>query len=393
MRKQRWPLCKLDELCEISMGKTPSRSTSIYWGDGYPWLSIADMSNTKEVESTKETITKEGAALFKGRIVPQNTVVFSFKLSIGKVGITKVPMFTNEAIAAFQIRNESLLDTGYLYRALSVVDYSGRTDRAVMGQTLNKQKLKMLTIPLPPLDEQRRIAAILDKADAVRRKRKEAIALTEDLLRSAFLEMFGDPVTNPKGWRVQDLDSHLSFVTSGSRGWAKYYAESGDRFIRSLDVRMNYISDTESAYVNAPSGSEASRARVESGDVLLTITGSRIGRVAPVPKNYGVGYISQHVAILRTEHTILPQYLSFFLSLPSGGQRQIARMQYGQTKPGLNLSQIRRFQIPLPAVRHQKKFEEFWQGHQSTVARQRMLSDEGDGLFNSLLQRAFQGDL
>ena len=207
--------------------------------------------------------------------------------------------------------------------------------------------IKRFEIPLPPIDEQRRIAAILDKADAVRRKRKEAIALTEDLLRSAFLEMFGDPVTNPKGWKVQDLDSHLSFVTSGSRGWAKYYAESGDRFIRSLDVRMNYISDTESAYVNAPSGSEASRARIESGDVLLTITGSRIGRVAPVPKNYGVGYISQHVAILRTEHTILPQYLSFFLSLPSGGQRQIERMQYGQTKPGLNLSQIRRFQIPL----------------------------------------------
>ena len=101
---------------------------------------------------------------------------------------------------------------------------------------LNAGNISKIFVPLPPLPEQRRIAAILDKADTIRRKRQEALALTEEFLRSAFLEMFGDPVTNPKGWEEKPLDKLLVFLTSGSRGWAKYYSDEGKLFLRIQNV-------------------------------------------------------------------------------------------------------------------------------------------------------------
>jgi type I restriction enzyme S subunit len=258
---------------------------------------------------------------------------------------------------------------------------------------ITKPMLSELQIPLPPLPEQKRIAAILDKADSIRRKRQEAVRLTGELASSAFLEMFGDPATNSKGWRVDSLDTHINFLTTGSRGWAEYYSSEGSRFIRSLDVQMNYISKNEVAYVNAPNGAEAVRTRVQPGDVLLTVTGSKIGRVAPVPKEIGVAYVSQHVAIIRTAKTLHPDFLSMFLSLPCGGQRQIQQSQYGQTKPGLNLDQIREFKIPCPPVALQNQFADYCERAIRINLRFVNVERTSDALFNSLIQRAFNGDL
>ena len=156
---------------------------------------------------------------------------------------------------------------------------------------------------------------------------------------------------------------------------------------------MNYISNTDAVFVDAPDNAEAQRTRVKAGDVLLTITGSRIGRVAPVPKEVEPAYISQHVAILRLDtKVLLPIFLSFFLSLP-GGQRQIARAQYGQTKPGLNFEQIKRFQIPVPPIAEQERFCQ----QVAEVARVNDIlnasRDNLDAVFASLQHRAFRGEL
>lgn len=148
----------------------------------------------------------------------------------------------------------------------------------------------------------------------MRRKRKEEIALTEELLRSHFLEIFGDPVTNPKRWEIIELGTQINFVTSGLRGWAKYCSDGGKRFIRSLDVRMNYIADEDVVFVNPPDNAEAKRTRIQGGDVLLTITGSRIGIVASVPQDFEEAYISQHFAIIWLKQRLSPLYLPTYLS-------------------------------------------------------------------------------
>ena len=98
---------------------------------------------------------------------------------------------------------------------------------------------------------------------------------------------------------MEKLGDNLLFITSGSRGWSEYYSPTGQRFIRSLDVQMNYIGNEDMAFVLPPDNSEARRTQSKAGDVLLTITGSRIGRVAPVPDDLDGAFVSQHVAILR----------------------------------------------------------------------------------------------
>lgn len=183
-----WPTASLDELCEINVGRTPARANPAYWGRGEPWLSIADMNQGREITRTKEQITAAGAA--GGRQVPPGTVLLSFKLSIGKVAKTAIPLYTNEAIASLPIKRQDLVIEDFLTRALEQAELSGNSNRAAMGATLNKAKLKEIRIPLPPLSEQRRIAAILDHADALRAKRRQVLAHLDSLVRSIFNNMF-----------------------------------------------------------------------------------------------------------------------------------------------------------------------------------------------------------
>jgi type I restriction enzyme, S subunit len=124
----------------------------------------------------------------------------SFKLTIGKLAILGESMATNEAIAALKPVVENIVDERYLFHYLSQFDFNNSVDRAAKGNTLNKAKLNRLTIRYPrELSRQRRIAVILDKAGCIRRKHVHALAMADELLKSAFLAKFGDPLTNPKG--------------------------------------------------------------------------------------------------------------------------------------------------------------------------------------------------
>jgi type I restriction enzyme, S subunit len=272
-----------------------------------------------------------------------------------------------------------------------VASQLARMARGAIMEGLNTKILRECSIPLPDISEQQRISERLNEADRLVRTRRYALELTDSLLPAAFLKLFGDPTTNPLGLPVAELGDFLSFVTSGSRGWAEHYVPEGARFIRSLDVRLNDISDKDAVFVNPPNNAEADRTRVKPGDVLLTITGSRIGRVAPVPERLNGAFISQHVAILRLKAGLLPEFLSMFLSLDSGGQRQIASAQYGQTKPGLNLEQIREMRVPVPDVCHQQRFLELAKRVEHLRAVQQEALRQAEHFFGSLLHHAFGG--
>jgi type I restriction enzyme S subunit len=160
-----------------------------------------------------------------------------------------------------------------------------RLGRHALVNNVSLEDIRNLAIRLPPRPEQRRIAEVLEREQALRTKRRAALAQLDSLTQSIFLDLFGDPATNSKGLSLDPLGEHLLFVTSGGRGWAKFYAPTGSRFIRSLDVQMNGIGSDDIVFVRAPDNAEARRTQVKTGDVLLTITGSRIGRVAPCLKN------------------------------------------------------------------------------------------------------------
>jgi type I restriction enzyme, S subunit len=384
----------LNDVCDVTDGThyTPPNT-----GGPFPFLTVKDMTDNGLSFSGCSYI--DGNEFEKARRVgacPEaGAVLFSKDGTVGKVHVVRHerPFAVLSSIAILR-PDSSRLDSNFLGFILGNSEVLKDAVNRKTGSALQRlilSDLKDVSIPLPELPEQRRIAERLEQADRLRRTRHYALELIESFLPAAFFEVFGDPTTNPLGLSVAELGDFLSFVTSGSRGWAEYYSPVGARFIRSLDVRMNNISDEDAVFVKPPNGAEADRTRVKNGDVLLTITGSRIGRVAPVPERLNGAFISQHVAILRLKSGLLPQFLSMFLSLGSGGQLQIARAQYGQTKPGLNLDQIRELRVPVPQVCHQERFLELAKRVESLRAVQREALRQAEHLFLSLLDRAFSG--
>ena len=177
--KNNWQTKKLGDLCQIELGKTPSRSNGTFWDREKTttnvWLSIADLLNSEDniVSDSKEYVSGKGAKICK--VVKSGTLLVSFKLTLGRLAFAGRDLFTNEAIAALTIKSKKDLSKEFLFYFLSYFDWNSATDGDVKikGRTLNKEKLKEILIPLPPLMGQQRIVAILDEAFANIAKAKE----------------------------------------------------------------------------------------------------------------------------------------------------------------------------------------------------------------------------
>jgi type I restriction enzyme S subunit len=152
----------------------------------------------------------------------------------------------------------------------------------------------------------------------------------------------------PQNWSVTQLGQLADFITSGSRGWAQFYSESGALFIRSQNVRDGRLCFDDLQHVSPPAGAEGNRTRVERHDLLITITGNSVGNVALVEESFGEAYISQHVGLVRLREPATGAYINRYLSPNSPGNSQIAGSQSGQSKPGLNLQNLRDFRIAFP---------------------------------------------
>ncbi len=154
----------------------------------------------------------------------------------------------------------------------------------------------------------------------------------------------------PDGWVWATLEQLSEFITSGSRGWAEYYAESGATFIRSQNINKDRLDLSDIAFVRPPASTEGSRTRVRSHDLLLTITGANVGKAAWVEAEVGEVYVSQHVALIRPIETSCTKFLHMFLIAVAGGRGQLNKDAYGAGKPGLNLQQVGSVTVPLPSL-------------------------------------------
>ena len=180
------------DVFDLQMGKTPSRNVTEYWNNGdHDWVSIKDLgSYGKYVGRTKETISNLGVAESRIKVVPENTLIMSFKLSLGKTAITVAPTYTNEAIMAFLNKKAFPIDLNYMYHQFSAKDWTAGTNIAVMGKTLNKKTLGAAHICVPNIETQREIASRLDYVCEQIRLVKQQLALLDELVKSRFVEMF-----------------------------------------------------------------------------------------------------------------------------------------------------------------------------------------------------------
>ena len=225
---------------------------------------------------------------------------------------------------------------------------------------LNWKDFARFEFELQTIERQRQIADLLWAMERVKIAYRELIARTDDLVKSQFIEMFGDPVDNTKSLPVCQLSEHIRFLTSGSRGWAKYHADDGEWFITIKNVKDCKISLDDVQCIVAPHNAEAERTRLREGDLLISITAD-LGRTGVVTKeiaDHGA-YINQHLTCIRLDRDVLnPLYVAFFME-SDAGKKQFFEKNLSSVKAGLNFDSIRTLRLLVPPLADQERFIAF----------------------------------
>ena len=198
---------KLEDLFDLQMGKTPARNNPEYWNStDNKWISIGDLSKCgKYITNTKDYLSDAAVEESGISLIPESTVVMSFKLSIGKTAITSEPMYSNEAIMSFRDKHLVPILPDYLYYMFLAKDWDEGTNKAVMGKTLNKATLAKITIDVHSLAEQKKIVDALDKVASIIDTRQKQLSALDDLIKARFVEMFGDPLNGTAKWPIHTV--------------------------------------------------------------------------------------------------------------------------------------------------------------------------------------------
>lgn len=391
----RCPLVTLGDCCEIVSGATPSTTVKEYWDGRIFWATPKDLSAIEGhfISDTPRKLTESGLASCSATILPPNSVLFSSRAPIGHVAVNTVPMATNQGFKSF-VPKPDQIDAKFLFHWLRANrSYLESLGVGATFKEVSKTIVSRVEIPLPSLPEQRHIATILDKADALRAQRRAAIAKLDELLQSVFIEMFGDPVTNPKRWVIQRIGVACEKVTVGVVVKpADWYVESGIPAIRSLNIGVNSIIQNNFVYVKeADNTGPLMKTMLRAGDVVVVRSGQP-GKAAVIPPSLD-GANAIDVLIVRTnKEKMLPLFLSHFVNSQAGKQLVLAE-QRGQVQKHLNVKQLSEAEIPLPPLDLQNRFAQIAEKIETQKQTMQRAAEKTETLFASLQQRAFSGKL
>lgn len=400
--KQGWVIKKLDDLCQIELGKTPYRGDKSFWDrekeTNNVWLSIADMLNTdgNVVSDSKEYITDKAVNVSK--LVKKGTLLLSFKLTLGRLAFAGRDLFTNEAIAALPIKDQKIIDKHFLYQFLSFFDWdkASEGDVKVKGKTLNKAKLKEIEIPLPPLPEQQRIVSILDKAfaaiDKAKANAEQNLKNAKELFESYLQSVFEN---NSDEWVECNLEENIRLIDY--RGRTPEKTEGGVRLITAKNVKLGYLQLEPQEFIAEDNyESWMTRGIPNYGDVIFT-TEAPLANVAQIDTDEKLAF-AQRIIVMQPNRTKLnPTFLKYML-LSGPIRKRILEKGTGATVVGIKSSLLKKITICFP-----KSISE-----QQTIIRQldalRVESQKLETIYQkkiqdleelkkSILQKAFSGEL
>lgn len=391
---------ELHKVCKISNGF--AFKSEDYLESGIPLLRI---SNIKDgiVSFADDTIclSKNYIESKKDFIVEKGDVVIALSgATTGKYGIytNDEPSLLNQRIGIIKSNVSKKLDSKYFYFYLNILkDEILRKAGGAAQPNISTKEIGNLEIPLPSLPTQQKIATILDKADELRQYNKQLIEKYDALTQSLFLDMFGDPVKNEKGWEKMELKVVTSKIGSGStpRGGKEAYHAEGISLIRSLNIYDNEFKYKNLAFIDDDQANKLKNVTVEPNDVLFNITGASVCRCTVVPNDILPARVNQHVSILRPiPDKLNPVYLSHLL-ISKNIKIQLLGVGSagGAVMEAITKEQLEKFNPPVPPIDLQNQFAERVQliENQKKQAQEALIKSED--LFQSLLQRAFKGEL
>lgn len=384
----KWQKVKLGDVCEISSGGTPSRANYAYWQKGtIPWVKISDM-NGRYIDKTEEMITQQGVDNSSAKLYKKGTLLYSIFASIGEVGILNIDATCNQAIAGLEPKYN--ICKNYVYYVLKALKHLVcKKGRGVAQNNINLSILKNIEIPLPPKDEQERIAKELDAVSDLLAKQKQLLTEQDTLIKATFYDMFGDTVTNDKGWTIEKLEK-LGTCKNGinfnkeEQGIRCYLLNVGDFQNHSVLDKITYFSEV--VLKKMPDDDYF----LKSGDIVFVRSNGNknlVGRcVAIYQQDNKVLYSGFCIRFRIKQDDITTKYLLYYFKDDNIRKLLVGR---GANIQNLNQKVLHQLNIPVPPLSLQQKFADIVEQIEAQKQKIKSAITKTETLFNALMAKYF----
>ena len=380
-----WSEEYVGEHFDFSIGGTPSRNNKLYWDADKEtsniWLSIRDL-NGKFISNSAERISNLGVSKSNVKLLPEGTVLMSFKLSIGRLSISTTPLYTNEAIVGFIEKRSNTVDRDYLYFGLQYWDILGEVDQAVKGATLNKDKMSRILGLFPPLPEQKKIASILTSVDEVIENTQKQIDKLQDLKKATMNELLTKGIGHtefkdselgriPKSWEVSSLGECFNLTSGKSKP---------KRLLSSVKTQLNKVPVYGGNGVTGYTDSEL----LDEKTIVIGRVGEYCGCVHLTPK---LCWITDNALYIKSITRVFDLSFMFHLMVFS----DLAQLQSKGGQPLVSQKPISEFVIALPPIVEQQKIASFIDAISSNIDNQSVKLSQTQSLKKSVMQDLLTG--
>ena len=378
-----WKIVSLGSISETIMGQAPASKECNTEGNGTPFVKVGQFGQVhpKINEWTTTPLKK---------VDEGDVLICVVGATIGKINLA-TDCAIGRSVAGIR-PNKEKLHTVYLFAFLR--KWTERLRSSSQGSAigvLTKQMLHNLEIPLPPLSTQHKIVKILEEADNMRKLRKQADEKMNDLTPSLFVEMFGDPGTNPKGWDVKSLSEHGAVVRYGL-GQPPNLSDNGVPLIRAINISHGYINKVNMIYVDPLDVPKSRNAFLSANEVIVVRSGAYTGDVAQVTKEWE-GSVAGYDLVISPGNNICGEFLASYLPTPYVQRGCFYNLKTRTGQPHLNKAQLGNTPTFLPPLPLQQEFAERVKEVEAEKERQAESKKKLDELFDGLMQRAFRGEL
>ncbi|SFQ82043.1 Type I restriction modification DNA specificity domain-containing protein [Bacillus mycoides] len=333
--------------------------------------------------------------------VKNGDILISWSASLGVYEWSGDEAYLNQHIFKVVFDKEEIDKTYFKYVVQRVIENVGNFIHGSTMKHITKGDFDNLKIPIVSLKEQKKIAQVLDKAQTLINKRKEAIVKLDELLKSRFSEMFGDPINNPKGWEIKKLKTISKKILSGStpKGGSEVYVDEGIMFFRSQNVWKNKVVLDDIAYIDKETHDKMEKSSLKNRDILITKTGrintenSSLGRAAMFLGEDDSANINGHVYLIRLQKEIVNEFVLFILTTDEYREYIRSVCVGGIDKRQINKEHLEEFPIICPPIKLQNQFTDFVKQVNKLKFEMEAHLKEMENNFNALLQQAFKGEL
>ena len=380
----------LGELCDIVSGGTPSRSHIEYWDKGsIPWIKIGNIKG-KYVSTSDEYITQAGLDGSSAKMLPKGTLLYTIFATLGEVGILTIEACTNQAIAGISIKHNDEISTDFLYYYLkSKKSYVNKIGRGVAQNNINMSMLRALEVPVPNIAEQSRIVSVLDSVASVVTIRQQQLEKLDELVKARFVELFGDPISNPMNWNKRTLKEVCTKLNDGTHFSPESFSMGDYKYITAKNIKASGFDFSNITYVpEAVHRPIFERCNPEQGDVLYIKDGATTG-IAIVNTLKEEFTLLSSVALLKQNRNVINGYFLAALLNNADMYSDIRNNMGGAAITRLTIAKLNAVKVIVPPLDLQNRFAAFVeQVDKSKVAVQKSL-DEAQLLFDSLMQQYF----